>query len=66
MLEHDWDSPRFAVRLRGYSAQTQDELLATSRLIAGLYANMSDFPGVLCAHSALLCRSQFFRRRHGD
>jgi FADH2 O2-dependent halogenase len=44
ILEHDWDSPRFEARLQRYAAQTQDELHATSRLIAGLYANMDNFP----------------------
>lgn len=44
ILEHDWKSPHFNARLREYAAQTQDELVTTSRLIAGLYANMNNFP----------------------
>jgi tetracycline 7-halogenase / FADH2 O2-dependent halogenase len=44
ILEQDWNSPRFGVRLQQYAAQTQDELLATSRLIGSLYANMCHFP----------------------
>ena len=44
ILEHDWGSPRFQTRLQYYATQTTDELLATSRLIASLYANMNDFP----------------------
>ncbi|MEO8736441.1 MAG: FAD-dependent oxidoreductase [Edaphobacter sp.] len=44
ILEQDWDSPRFHNRLKHYAAQTTDELLATSRLIGSLYANMDNFP----------------------
>ncbi|HUZ04453.1 MAG TPA: hypothetical protein VMU62_03770, partial [Acidobacteriaceae bacterium] len=44
ILEHDWNSPRFPMRLQHYATQTVEELLATSRLIAGLYANMNNFP----------------------
>ena len=44
ILEHDWNSSRFGARLRQYATQTCDELYATSRLIAALYANMSNFP----------------------
>jgi tetracycline 7-halogenase / FADH2 O2-dependent halogenase len=41
---HDWNSPRFDTRLQQYAEQTRDELHATSRLIAALYANMNNFP----------------------
>jgi FADH2 O2-dependent halogenase len=44
ILEQDWGSPRFSERLQHYAAQTTDELLATSRLIASLYASMDNFP----------------------
>ena len=44
MLEHDWETDRFAVRLEEYSAKTDAELLATARLIGALYANFSNFP----------------------
>jgi FADH2 O2-dependent halogenase len=44
ILQHDWDSPRFAMRMTEYAAQTVDELHATSRLIGGLYARMNHFP----------------------
>lgn len=44
ILERDWKSPCFAAHLQEYGAQTNNELLATSRLIAGLYANMNNFP----------------------
>lgn len=44
IFEHDWGSPRFVSRLQTYAAQTEGELLATARLIASLYANMSNFP----------------------
>ncbi len=43
IIARDWDTPRFARRLQEYAAQTDAELLATSRLIAGLYANMNNF-----------------------
>jgi FADH2 O2-dependent halogenase len=43
ILERDWNSPRFLARLQHYASQTVDELKATSRLIAGLYANMNNF-----------------------
>jgi FADH2 O2-dependent halogenase len=43
ILEHQWKSERRKDRLRSYADSTQAELLATSRLIAGLYANMGDF-----------------------
>ena len=42
-VAHDWDSPRFAARLQMYATRTDAELVATGRLIASLYANMSDF-----------------------
>lgn len=43
ILEHNWNSTCFESGLRAYAAQTTDELLATSRLIASLYANMDNF-----------------------
>ena len=43
-LNSDWSTPRFASRLQTYATQTEGELLATARLIAGLYANMDNFP----------------------
>jgi tetracycline 7-halogenase / FADH2 O2-dependent halogenase len=44
ILEDDWGSAQFNTRLQRYAAQTMDEAVATSRLIAALYANMKDFP----------------------
>jgi FADH2 O2-dependent halogenase len=44
ILEGDWNTPRFNVSLQGYSDRTREEILATSRLISGLYANMNNFP----------------------
>ncbi len=44
IVERDWSTPRFASRLQTYATQTEGELLATARLIAGLYANMDNFP----------------------
>ena len=44
ILAQDWESPRFHPRLQQYAAQTFDELHATARLIAALYANMHRFP----------------------
>lgn len=43
IVEHDWGTERFAAGLKKYAAQTDDELLATARLIAALYANMNNF-----------------------
>jgi tetracycline 7-halogenase / FADH2 O2-dependent halogenase len=43
IIEQDWETPRFADRLREYSAQTEAELLATARLIGSLYACMNNF-----------------------
>lgn len=44
ILEHDWGTDRFEAQLQNYSAKTDAELLATTRLIAALYANLSNFP----------------------
>jgi tetracycline 7-halogenase / FADH2 O2-dependent halogenase len=44
IIEQDWGTECFEERLRTYAAQTDRELVATSRLIAGLYANMNNFP----------------------
>ena len=44
IFEDDWDSGNFATRLMAYAAQTDAELLATSRLIGALYANFGNFP----------------------
>lgn len=43
IFEQDWDTDRFGARLREYAAQTEEELLATARLIGALYANMQNF-----------------------
>lgn len=43
LIERDWETPRFAVGLKKYAAQTDGELLATARLVAALYANMNNF-----------------------
>ncbi|MDW5266576.1 MAG: tryptophan 7-halogenase [Edaphobacter sp.] len=44
ILKHDWDTPRFYTSLKNYGNKTKEEVLATSRLISGLYANMNNFP----------------------
>jgi FADH2 O2-dependent halogenase len=44
IIEHDWRSATFDSKLQTYATQTTDELLATARLIASLYANMNNFP----------------------
>ncbi len=44
ILERDWDSPRLPRALANYARQTEDELLATARLIGSLYATMANFP----------------------
>ena len=43
ILESNWDRPDFAEELFNYSMQTTIELVTTERLIAALYATMSDF-----------------------
>ncbi|HEY0786263.1 MAG TPA: hypothetical protein VGD62_10360, partial [Acidobacteriaceae bacterium] len=48
LLEQDWESDRMGLRLAEYTGQTEEELLATSRLIAALYGNMGDFPTFRC------------------
>lgn len=44
IIEHHWESPRFAQHLETYATQTDADLLAASRLIGSLYANLNDFP----------------------
>ncbi len=43
ILEHDWGSSKLESSLAQYAAETDGDLLATSELIAALYANMGDF-----------------------
>jgi len=43
VLRQHWGSPLLESGLREYAVQTDGNLLATGRLIAALYANMSDF-----------------------
>lgn len=44
IIEHAWGTPQFQEQLQTYAMQTRDELLATERMAAALYANMDDFP----------------------
>jgi tetracycline 7-halogenase / FADH2 O2-dependent halogenase len=44
IIERDWGAENFKERVKGYAAQTDAELLATSRLIGALYGNMKNFP----------------------
>jgi tetracycline 7-halogenase / FADH2 O2-dependent halogenase len=44
IIERDWGTQRFHEQLQAYAEQTDRELLAVARLIAALYANMSNFP----------------------
>lgn len=44
IFERDLDSSRLSPALAAYARQTEDELLATARLIGSLYATMADFP----------------------
>ena len=44
LLEQDWGAARFGEKLRCYSALTQREARATSRLIGALYSAMDNFP----------------------
>jgi FADH2 O2-dependent halogenase len=43
MLDRHWNQHSFATELLTYAVSTDGELLATSRLIAALYANMNNF-----------------------
>jgi tetracycline 7-halogenase / FADH2 O2-dependent halogenase len=44
ILQQDWESPQLAAGLAAYARKTEEELLATARLIGAMYANMADFP----------------------
>jgi tetracycline 7-halogenase / FADH2 O2-dependent halogenase len=44
ILEHDWGTEAFEARLEDYASRTDAELLATTRLIGALYANLGNFP----------------------
>lgn len=44
ILENDWNKPSLQGSLQSYASQTVADLLATSRLISSLYANMDNFP----------------------
>ncbi len=44
ILECDWDTDRFEVNLQNYADKSDAELLAASRLIGSLYANLGNFP----------------------
>jgi tetracycline 7-halogenase / FADH2 O2-dependent halogenase len=43
ILDNHWGSSSFSSELESYATQTREELLATSRLIGSLYANMNNF-----------------------
>lgn len=43
-LEESWESPDLSQRIGAYAPTTEQELLATGRLVAALFANMSNFP----------------------
>jgi FADH2 O2-dependent halogenase len=43
IIECDWNTEAFAEKLESYALKTDTELLATSRLIGALYANMGNF-----------------------
>jgi FADH2 O2-dependent halogenase len=44
IVERHWRADCFQDSLRSYASQTEGELLATARLISGIYANMDNFP----------------------
>jgi FADH2 O2-dependent halogenase len=44
ILQNDWGTPRFHSSLHRYEDQTSGEILAASRLLSSLYANMNCFP----------------------
>ena len=43
ILEQRWGTENFNAELKRYAARTDEELLATARLIGALYANMNNF-----------------------
>jgi tetracycline 7-halogenase / FADH2 O2-dependent halogenase len=43
ILDKGLDSPRLSSELQAYGVKTNEELLATSRLVRSLYANMNNF-----------------------
>jgi FADH2 O2-dependent halogenase len=44
IIERDWQKQSFVKELETYASATDSELLATSRLLGALYANMGNFP----------------------
>jgi FADH2 O2-dependent halogenase len=44
IMEEHWDSSQFSAELGAYARRTDEELVATARLIGGLYASMDNFP----------------------
>jgi len=65
VFARDWDSPLLASSLAGYAAQTDVDLLVTSRLVAALYVNMSNFPvfiSLLLLYFAAVSFSEAARR----
>lgn len=44
IIEQSWSLPSLEAQLKTYAAQTEADLLAAARLIAGLYANLGGFP----------------------
>jgi FADH2 O2-dependent halogenase len=48
ILDQHWGSPQLETSLQEYAQYTDDELLATARLIGALYRNMDDFPTFRC------------------
>lgn len=43
IIERNWNAPQFSSSLAAYAEKTDAELVAASRLIGALYANMHDF-----------------------
>lgn len=43
ILDRSWDTVDFAEQIRCYATRTEEELLATARLLAALYGNMDKF-----------------------
>ncbi len=44
IVEHSWGSPELRSQVETYAAITDEDLLATSRLIGAMHANMGNFP----------------------
>jgi FADH2 O2-dependent halogenase len=67
ILSQHWGSPQLETSLQHYAQQTDDELLATARLIGAMYRTMDDFPifrSLSLLYFAAASYSEVARRLH--